>query len=198
MTFEEREEIALGLAAGESLNSIARRLDRSPSTVWREVRRNSGAGRNKYRPEHRFGVRHPGGRQRRPRYKATAAQSRSQRRARRPKTATLAKNERLRLEVQTRLEEFHSPVQIAERLRRDFPDEPEMWVSHESIYKAIYVQGKGSLRRELHTCLRTGRALRKPQRHVGERRGRIPNMINISEPHPKPKTAPCPDIGKAI
>jgi IS30 family transposase len=87
--------------------------------------------------------------------------------------------------VQTRLEQFHSPAQIAAALRLDFPDDPEMWVSHETIYKAIYVQGRGSLRRELHTCLRTGRALRKPQRRVGERRGRIPNMVNISERPPE-------------
>jgi IS30 family transposase len=83
------------------------------------------------------------------------------------------------------LEEFHSPAQIAVRLRLDFPDEPEMWVSHETIYKAIYLQGRGSLRRELHRCLRTGRALRKPQRRPGERRGRIPNMVNISERPPE-------------
>jgi IS30 family transposase len=83
------------------------------------------------------------------------------------------------------LEEFHSPAQIAVGLRLDFPDEPEMWVSHETIYKAIYLQGRGSLRRELHQCLRTGRALRRPQRRPGERRGRIPNMVNISERPPE-------------
>jgi IS30 family transposase len=67
----------------------------------------------------------------------------------------------------------------------DFPDEAEMRVSHETIYQSIYVQGKGNLRRELHTCLRTGRALRKPQRRANQRRGRIPNMVNISERPPE-------------
>jgi transposase, IS30 family len=84
--------------------------------------------------------------------------------------------------VQARLEnEQHSPQQIARRLRIDFPDDAEMRVSHETIYVAIYVQGKGNLRRELHRCLRTGRAVRKPHRRPDERRGRIKDMVNISE-----------------
>lgn len=155
LSFEEREEIALGIAAGESMNSIATRLKRATSTISREININSSQGRSAYRSHYRFGVRWPGGWEPTPRYKATAAQAKSQRRAQRPKATTLAANQRLRIEVQTRLEEFHSPAQIAAGLRGDFPDDPEMWVSHETIYKAIYVQGKGSLRRELHTCLRT-------------------------------------------
>src|SRR5262249_16667972 len=75
--------------------------------------------------------------------------------------------------------------QIARRLAQDFPDEVEMGVSHETIYRSLYVQGRGNLRRELHTCLRTGRALRKPQRRAEQRRGRIPDMINISERPPE-------------
>ena len=67
----------------------------------------------------------------------------------------------------------HSPEQTSQRLRLDFPDEPEMWVSHETIYRALYVQGRGALSRELVRCLRTGRALRKPRRRTAERRGRI-------------------------
>ena len=66
--------------------------------------------------------------------------------------------------MQERLEQNHSPQQIARRLRREFPDDPEMWVSHETIYQALYVQGRGGLRRELTTHLRTGRTLRKPRR----------------------------------
>jgi transposase, IS30 family len=66
-------------------------------------------------------------------------------------------------------------------LRREFAGEPEMWVSHETIYQAVYVQGRGALRRELAACLRTGRALRKPRRREGERRGRIKDMVMISE-----------------
>lgn len=185
LSFEEREQIALGVAAKESVRDIARRLGRAPSTVSREIRNNSVAGRGHYRPQYRFGACWRGGPERTPRYTATAAYSKSQRRARRPKTSVLAANDRLRAEVQTRLRDLHSPAQIAAGLRRDFPDEPEMWVSAETIYKAIYVQGRGGLRRELHTCLRTGRALRKPRRHTDERRGRIPNMINISQRPPE-------------
>jgi IS30 family transposase len=181
LTLDEREEISLGVAATESVRDIASRLGRAPSTISREIKRNSSAGRGLYRPQYRFGASWRGGPERRPRYKPSAAQARSQRRARRPKLGKLAGNERLRIEVQTRLDQQHSPEQIAVRLRLDFPDNPEMWVSHETIYQSIYVQGRGQLRRELHRCLRTGRALRRPQRRAVERRGRIPGMISISE-----------------
>jgi transposase, IS30 family len=156
----EREEIAVGLAAGESLRVIAGRLGRSPSTVSREVRRNSRGRRH---------------------YRALAAQGHAQHRAARPKTARLAGNGELREWVQGRLEENWSPEQISVMLRREFPGRPEMRVSHETIYQAIYVQGRGALRRELAACLRTGRVLRKPRRKDGERRGKIPGMVMISE-----------------
>jgi IS30 family transposase len=89
----------------------------------------------------------------------------------------------LRHEVQTRLNQRHSPEQIARRLREDFPDDPEMWVSHETIYQSIYVQGRGALKRELALCLRTGRALRKPRRQAEQRRSRerIKDMVLISD-----------------
>jgi IS30 family transposase len=74
-----------------------------------------------------------------------------------------------------------SPEQISRQLRKQFPDDAEMQVSHETIYQSIYVQGRGALRRELAICLRTGRAVRRPHRKSQERRGRIPNMVNISE-----------------
>jgi IS30 family transposase len=83
--------------------------------------------------------------------------------------------------VQARLERNDSPRQIAGRLRIDFPDEPEMWVSPETIYQSLYVQARGGLKRELTTHLRTGRSRRKPRRVEGERRGRIPDMVSISE-----------------
>jgi IS30 family transposase len=156
----EREEIAVGLAAGESLRSIAGRLGRPASTISREVARNS-RGRGSYR--------------------ALAAQGHAQHRAARPKTAKLAGNEELRGLVQARLKQKWSPEQISVMLRRQFPDRPEMQVSHETICQSIYVQGRGALRRELAACLRTGRALRKPRRKDGERRGRIPGMVMISE-----------------
>jgi len=156
----EREEIAVGLAREESLREIAGRLGRSPSTISREVRRNS-RGRRQYR--------------------ALAAQGQAQHRAARPKTAKLAGNEELRSLVAARLKQKWSPEQISVMLRRQFPDHPEMQVSHETIYQSIYVQGRGALRRELAACLRTGRALRKPRRKDGERRGKIPGMVMISE-----------------
>jgi IS30 family transposase len=160
LSLAEREEIAVGLAAGQSVRVIAARLGRAASTVSREVRRNSR------------GARH---------YRAVAAEGHAQARAARPKTAKLAGNARLRGWVADRLAERWSPEQISVMLRREFGDDPEMRVSHETIYQSIYVQGRGALRRELASCLRTGRALRKPRRKEGERRGRIPGMVSISE-----------------
>ena len=160
LSFAEREEIAVGLAAGHSLRSIAARLGRHPSTIGREVARN--------------GLRAGG-------YRARAAEAQAQYRARRPKAARLAGDGRLREHVQARLLDRWSPAQISRRLRAEFPDDPEMRVCHETIYQAIYVQGRGALRRELAACLRTGRALRQPRRRPGERRGRIPGMVMISE-----------------
>ncbi|ORB29581.1 helix-turn-helix domain-containing protein [Mycolicibacterium parafortuitum] len=156
MTFEEREEIALGVAAQESIRSIADRLGRAPSTISREIANNAvRAGAARYRSHCQFGARWRGGRAPAPRYKATVAHHRSVTRAARPKPRKVDLCAPLREQVQTRLiDEFHSPAQIAARLRLDFPANPEMWVSHEAIYQAIYVQGKGSLRRDLHTYLR--------------------------------------------
>lgn len=181
LSFLEREQIALGVAAQEPIRSIAERLDRSASTISREIKRNSSDGRNKYRPQFRFGAPWRGGPLRRPHYFASAAQERAQRNARRRHPRKLAANQRLHDHVQTWLKDFLSPEQIAQRLVAEFPDDLEMRVSHETIYQSIYVQGKGNLRRELHLCLRTGRALRHPRRRPGERRGRIPGMVNISK-----------------
>ena len=115
------------------------------------------------------------------RYRAVPAQRRAEDRAVRPKVARLAGNPRLRAWVQDKLTERWSPEQISVMLAREFPGDLEMRVSHETICQSIYVQGRGALRRELAACLRTGRALRKPRRTVGERRGRIPGMVMISE-----------------
>jgi IS30 family transposase len=102
----------------------------------------------------------------------------------------LATNLRLRGEVQSRLQHNHSPEQISKRLREDFPDDPELQVSHEAIYQSLYIQGRGALRRELTQHLRTGRSLRKPQRQATTRRSRrggtqIKDMINIAERPPE-------------
>jgi IS30 family transposase len=159
LSVAEREEIAVGLAAGRSLRVIAAGLGRPPSTVSREVRRNSVRGR----------------------YRALAAQAQADERARRPKAAKLAVNAVLREWVQARLARKWSPEEISGRLVLRFPDDREMRVSPETIYQSIYVQGRGALRRELAAHLRTGRSLRRPRRAEGERRGKIPGMVSIRE-----------------
>jgi IS30 family transposase len=190
MTLRDRIQIDIGVKTNESLNSIGRRLTppRHASTIKREIDVNgvdhNDGRKSGYRRKEAFGA-HQSGRTAEVHYDAFVAQARSDQRARRLKPGKLAVNEPLHDEVQTRLLDEHSPEQIAKRLCMDFPDDTEMRVSHETIYQSIYVQGKGNLRRELHTCLRTGRALRKPQRRPDERRGRLPDMVNISERPPE-------------
>ena len=162
LTFGEREEIALLRAAGLGVREIARQVGRDASTISRELAR----GCLKRRP--------------RGRYRASVAQFRAEKRARRPKPSKLALNPLLRAYVQQGLVDGWSPEQIAARLVEDFPDDESMRISHEAFYQALYVQGRGGLRRELTACLRTGRALRKPRRRI-EARGRIPGMVLISE-----------------
>jgi IS30 family transposase len=157
LSLQEREEISLGLRRGDSFTGIADQLDRSTSTVSREVAANGG----------------------RDRYRAWRAHDDAYERARRPKPAKLA-CPRLAGQVTEWLEEWWSPEEIARRLRIEFPNDPMMWVSHETIYQSLFVQGRGELRRELTRCLRTGRAKRRPRNRV-ETRGRIPDMVMISE-----------------
>ena len=156
------------------LRQIARELGRSPSTISREIKRN-GFTRNGYYRDGR-----PKGRWR---YRGLLEQSRAEASRRRPKQRKLAMCSRLAEQVQIRLDQHWSPRQIAESLRREFSNEPEMWVSHETIYQSLYVQGRGGLRRDLHTKLRTGRAVRLDQAGTRRRTGRssIPNLISISE-----------------
>jgi IS30 family transposase len=158
LSLAEREEISRGLRAGESYRSIGRRLGRAPSTISREVRRNRGPSR----------------------YRAWHAELRRDRRVRRPRTAKLARNPHLRRRVEELLRQRWSPQQIAARLRREHPSEREMWVSHETIYQSLFVQGRGALRHELARCLRTGRTRRRPRgsRITG---GRMRDMVMISE-----------------
>jgi len=156
LSLDERIEIQLGLAQRKSVREIAGELGRAPSTVSREVN-------------------HHGGRRN---YKAVTAHRQAERDARRPKTPKLASIELAR-EVEDWLLQWWSPEEIAAKLRLEFPERPEMWVSHETIYKSLYVQGRGELRRELHRCLRTGRAQR---RHQGRAKsGSIKDMVMISE-----------------
>ena len=168
LTFAEREDIAALHAQGFGVRAIARETGRDPGTISRELARVEKALAS-------------GGRPAGSRYRASTAQAHADHQAKRPKSARLATNLGLRKEVQERLRLNHSPEQISARLKVDFPDDPEMWVSHETIYQALYVQSRGALKRELVKHLRTGRALRKPQRDGQERRGRIPDMVNISE-----------------
>jgi IS30 family transposase len=154
----EREEISRGLSSGASLRRIAAGLGRSPSTVSREVAVNGG----------------------RRRYRAHRAEDRAVRQARRPRAAKLARQPRLRQAVERLLRDLWSPQQIAWQLRHDHPHDPEMWVSHETIYQSLFVQGRGALRAELHRCLRSGRARRRP---AGRARsfGDIRDMVLLSE-----------------
>ena len=183
LSFSEREEIALLRAQQYGVREIARRLGRSPSTISRELRRNAAT---------RGGTLQ---------YRATVAQWKAERAARRPKVTMLAHNTRLQAYVQARLAGVlldvrgkripgpnvpwkgrrhgrradrrwgtsWSPEQISRRLPLDFPDDASMRVSHEAIYQALYIQGRGALQRELCACLRTGRALRVPRARTRQR-----------------------------
>jgi IS30 family transposase len=196
LSFAEREDIAILRAQDLGVREIARRLNRAPSTISRELRRN--ASTRTWRLE----------------YKASIAQWHAERRARRPKAAKLAVNERLCAYVQDRLSgavcaaggrpagppgpkwngrnkphrgdrrwvQGWSPQQIACRLRVEFPDDESMRISHEAIYQALYVQGRGALKRELVACLRTGRALRVPQARTRQKAwGHVTPEVMISE-----------------
>ncbi len=175
------KEIAVLFASGHGVREIARQLKRAPSTISREIRRNAATRSGDFE------------------YRATTAQWHADRRAKRPRVAKLAANDRLRQYVQERLggmiaasdgtsvpgpkvqwtgrRRVHrqprrwanswSPEQIANRLPVDFPDDDSMRISHEAIYQALYVQGRGALKRELTACLRTGQALRKPRARSG-------------------------------
>lgn len=155
---DDREVIEAGLRAKESQSEIARRLRCTASTVSREIANN------------RIGVR----------YVASKAHKRAWRKSRRPKPSKLAANPELQRVVVECLQKLWSPEQTSRWLREEFPHDPMMWVSHETIYKSLYVQGRGELRRELARCLRSGRAQRKPQGRISHR-GQIPDMVMISE-----------------
>ena len=162
LSLAEREEIVVGLSAGASPAVIAKELGRARSTITREIARNSV-------------LRWPAS------YRAVPAQAKAEKRATRPKAGKLAVCPRLAARVQTDLKKKRSPEQISGRLVLEFPDDLEMRVSHETIYQALFVQGRGGLNRELTACLRTGRALRRPRRGVGQREGAIKDKVMISD-----------------
>jgi transposase, IS30 family len=164
----EREEIRAGIAAGDSFRVIARRIGRAPSTVSREV----------------------GGMAGRAGYRATRADDRACLRALRPKRSKLVASPRLRRVVVGMLERRFSPQQVSATLKRDYPDEREMRISPETIYQSLCVQSRGRLRKDLASCLRTGRQRRKPRGPTGP--GRIPDMVSISERPPEVKDRAVP------
>lgn len=178
LTFEEREEIAALVQCEVSKREIARRLGRAPSTIARELDRNCS---RRYRTRAQLAGRAGPPRTRLHPYRASRAQHHAEQRARRPKPLKLDTNQQLRASVEAKLKRKYSPEQISRELRDKFPQTPEMWVSDETIYKAIFVQGKGLLKQEVASSLRTGRAIRRPHRTTGERRGRIPGMVSVSE-----------------
>jgi IS30 family transposase len=161
LTVHEREEISRRVCAGDSLRSVARLLGRSPSTVSREVARNGG----------------------RRRYRAADADGYAWARARRPKACKLAQHSRLRSLVAEKLGLDWSPEQIAGWLGRSFPDDIGMRVSHETIYKSLFVQARGVLKRELLRHLRSRRLIRRARTAstAGQERGRIVNAVSIRE-----------------
>lgn len=160
LTVVEREEIRVGIELAESDTAIAVRIGRHRSTVWREIQSNGG----------------------RRVYRAAAAEQRAACAARRPKPGWITVRPWLWDEVceMIRTKKW-SPEQVARRLRKDHPDQPQWWVSHEAIYQAIFVQAKGELRRELATCLRSGRTRRRLRTRTSSNLGKIAGMVNISE-----------------
>jgi len=172
LTPAEREEISRGLAAGESLRAIAARLSRPASTVCREVNRNGG----------------------RQHYRAQKAEERASKRARRPKRCLLAINDRLRDLVAAKLEADWSPQQISGWLKREYPSDEAMRVSHETIYRTLFVQARGALKRELLAHLRSRRMMRRSRRAStrGQPRGQIKEAVSIRERPPEAEDRAVP------
>ena len=165
LSYEDRVHIEIGLRQDRSIRAIARDLGRAPSTISREIAKH----------------RDPQGQ-----YLAKRAHAIAFEAARRPQQAKLDANPRLRERVLGELAKKRSPEQIAGRLRRDFPDEPAMNVHHETIYRWIYLQGRGELKRQVSAALRSGRAMRRPNKHgraTGQRtgQGQIPDMVSIHD-----------------
>jgi IS30 family transposase len=153
----EREEISRGIAGGQSVRAVARQLHRAPSTISREVQRHGG----------------------RARYRARAADAAAWRRARRPQPCRLATHGRLRRLVTRRLERRWSPEQIAAWLRQTYPDRPSLHVSHETIYRTLFVQSRGVFTRELRQHLRHRGRLRRPRGHGRAPAGPLADAVSI-------------------
>jgi len=159
LTIGERETIRARIAQGKSMRCIARELKRSASTVSREIARNGGAAA----------------------YQAYVAERRARTFLRRPKRRKLVEHPQLARLVAQRLRKRWSPQQISGWLRQERPDDPSWYVSHETIYQSLFVQGRGGLRKELVEALRSGRASRRSRDASKNRGGRIAHMVSISE-----------------
>lgn len=156
----EREEISRGLSRGISMRRIAASIGRNPSTVSREIARNGGT-----QP-----------------YRAAEADARALRLARRPKICKLARHPKLRRLVASKLRLQWSPEQISGSLRKQFPDDEQMNVSHETIYRSLFIQARGVLKKELQAHLRSPRVMRRAKKaNRDDQRGRIPNAVSIRE-----------------
>lgn len=168
----EREEISRGLAQGEGVRSLARRLGRAPSTISREIRRHGGSRR----------------------YRASTADAAAWAQARRPKPCRLATHGPLRRLVAGGLRRDWSPEQIARWLRMTFPDDPTRHVSPETIYRALYVQARGTLKRELVAHLRRGQRYRRPRAKAQATRGpgQLPDVVSIAERPPSADSRAVP------
>jgi len=161
LTLAEREEISRALASGHSIRSIASLLKRAPSTISREIQRNGGQSC----------------------YRASQADQAAWDRARRPKTCRLAENRTLARIVATKLRLMWSPEQIAGWLKRTYPDGENGKVSHETIYRSLFIQARGVLKKELLQHLRRTRAMRRSRQHTqkSDDRRRIHDAVSISE-----------------
>ncbi|MGH8866076.1 MAG: IS30 family transposase [Burkholderiales bacterium] len=159
LTVEERDDILRGICENLSARTIATRLGRNQSVISPEITRNGG----------------------RDGYRVHAAQERYETLTSRPKERKLEKNERLHDAVAEQLRDDFSPEQISGRLKEDYPDDPGMRVSHETIYQALFLQARGELRTQLKLALRTGRAQRVPRGSTRPKQARIAGMVNISE-----------------
>jgi len=161
LTLSEREEISRGLVATQSIRKIAAKLNRSPSTISREIKRNGGYDN----------------------YRATKAEQSAWDRAHRPKQCKLARYPILKRTVATKLKQKWSPKQIAGWLKRSYPLEVHRQVSHETIYRSLFIQARGVLKKELQQHLRSQRAIRRSRQHSkkNEGLGKITNAVSISE-----------------
>jgi len=161
LTLTEREEVSRALAAGHSIRSIASQLGRAPSTISREIQRNGGQQW----------------------YRASHADQAAWDRAQRPKTCKLVKNRRLARVVAGKLQSQWSPEQIAGWLKRTYPDDETHQVSHETIYRSLFIQARGALKKELLQHLRRTRAMRRSRHHTQKtaNHGRIVDAVSISE-----------------